>query len=281
MAALIITEEAVPALAAATGGLSLTDDATTAHGNPTPILIDTTAALSKMVGNLEELPTDPPSLYIDLEGVNLSRHGTISILQLHVLPSKQTYLLDVHTLQGQCFSATSRNGRSFKDILESDTIPKVFFDVRNDSDALYHHFKIDLRGIQDLQLMEIATRTFSRRHVNGLSRCIERDASLSTLERIAWKRVKDKGVKLFAPERGGSYEVFNERPLSSDMIDYCAQDVQVLPLLWARYKSNITSTWWQRIQDASKERVKLSQSSTFVGKGQYMALSPSGWASIR
>ncbi|KXH25373.1 3'-5' exonuclease [Colletotrichum salicis] len=279
MAASNIMEETVPALAAATSGLSLTD-ATTFDGIPTSILVDTIASLSKMVDSLEELPNDPPSLYIDLEGVNLSRYGTISILQLHVLPSKETYLLDVHTLKDRCFSETNRNGHSFRDILESDAIPKVFFDVRNDSDALYHHFQIKLSGIQDLQLMELATRTFSRKVVNGLSRCIERDALLSYEERLAWKMVKDKGVRLFAPEHGGSYQVFNERPLSSDMVNYCVQDVKFLPLLWTRYKSKLTSTWWQKVQDASKERVTLSQSSAFIGKGKHMALSPPGWTSI-
>ncbi|KAK2035994.1 exonuclease, partial [Colletotrichum somersetense] len=256
--------------------LSLTD-AGTSHDIPTSVLVDTIDSLSEMVDSLVDLPTNPPSLYIDLEGDNLSRHGTISILQLHVLPSKQTYLLDVHTLKDQCFSVTGRKGHSFGHFLESDAIPKVFFDVRNDSDALYHHFQIKLGGIQDLQLMELATRTFSRKCVNGLSKCIERDGSLSYTEGLAWRRVKDKGVKLFAPEHGGSYQVFNERPLSSDMIRYCVQDVQFLPLLWTRYKAKLTSVWWQRVLDASKERVALSQSSAFVGKGRHMALSPPGW----
>jgi len=32
-------------------------------------------------------------------------------------------------------------------ILESPDIPKVFFDVRNDSDALYSHFDVSLAGV--------------------------------------------------------------------------------------------------------------------------------------
>jgi hypothetical protein len=35
------------------------------------------------------------------------------------------------------FSTAGTNGQTLKTILESETIPKVFFDVRNDSDALY------------------------------------------------------------------------------------------------------------------------------------------------
>jgi len=49
------------------------------------------------------------------------------------------------------------------------------------------------------------------------------------------QRIKETGLKLFAPEEGGIYEVFNERPLS-DMIGlYCVQDVQWLPVLYQTY----------------------------------------------
>ncbi|KAL2060851.1 hypothetical protein VTL71DRAFT_8903 [Oculimacula yallundae] len=46
---------------------------------------------------------------------------------------------DVHTL---------------KEILECPDITKIFFDVRNDADALFAHFGIHLRGTLDLQLLE-------------------------------------------------------------------------------------------------------------------------------
>lgn len=117
--------------------------------------------------------------YIDVEGINLSRHGSVSILQLLVHPRKQTFLLDVHTLGAKAFTKAGTNGQSMKDILESDSIPKAFFDVRNDSDALFHLFGINLAGVQDIQLMELATRTISKRCVNGLSKCMERDCDSS------------------------------------------------------------------------------------------------------
>lgn len=101
--------------------------------------------------------------------------------------------------------------------------------MRNDSDALYSHFGIKLAGVQDLQLMELATRSFPRRRVNGLARCIENDAPMTAAERQRWKATKQKGVDLFAPERGGSYEVFNVRPLAEDIIQYCVEDVRLLP----------------------------------------------------
>ena len=53
-----------------------------------------------MINVLETVPTVPPSLYIDLEGDNLSRYGSISILQLYVSPYNRTYISDVYILRG-------------------------------------------------------------------------------------------------------------------------------------------------------------------------------------
>jgi len=53
-------------------------------------LIDTAAAIASLVATLSDLPVHPPSIYIDLEGVNLSRLGTISILQIFISPTNQT-----------------------------------------------------------------------------------------------------------------------------------------------------------------------------------------------
>ncbi|KAL3477118.1 ribonuclease H-like domain-containing protein [Aspergillus californicus] len=247
--------------------------------DPLATLISTQDAVAKMLTSLESLPKSPPSLYIDLEGVNLSRHGTISILQIYVYPKDKTYLVDIHTLKDKSFSTTSSSGSgiTLKTILENSAIPKVIFDVRNDSDALYAHFKIHLAGIQDLQLMELATRTFRRTLVNGLKRCIDSDTSMTPVQRREWQKTKERGVELFAPEKGGSYEVFNVRPLADEIIEYCVQDVRFLPQLWERYDWKLTAEWRSRVQHEVRNRIVLSQSAGFKGKGAHMALAPSGW----
>ncbi|KAH8621997.1 ribonuclease H-like domain-containing protein [Alternaria alternata] len=237
-------------------------------------LIDTCTAVASLVESIFDLPKHPPSIYVDLEGINLSRQGTISVLQLFILPTNRTYIVDIHTLGDAAFLTCATNGKTLKSILESDTIPKAFFDVRNDSDALYSHFDIGLAGICDIQLMELATRSFSKRCVNGLARCMERDLSMTTREKQIWMSTKETGIKLFAPERGGSYEVFNIRPMPEAIRQYCMQDVQFLPRLWQHYSSKLTPRWARRVEDAAKDRIKLSQSSGFVGQGRHMALGP-------
>ncbi len=125
--------------------------------------------------------------------------------------------------------------------------------------------------------MEFATRTYSNKYVSRLSKCIEKDLSLTVAETKSWKSVKERGISLFAPEKGGSYEVFNERPMAKDLIDYCTQDVRYLPRLWAYYQSRLGADWARKVDIATKERVLLSQTPSYNGKGQHMALGPAGW----
>ncbi|KAK2757341.1 hypothetical protein FQN54_004855 [Arachnomyces sp. PD_36] len=236
--------------------------------------VDTREGIIDLVNNLPHRPTLPPALYIDLEGINLCREGTISILQIFDNIDKCAYLVDVHTLGKKAFSTRGAGGVTLKWILESDLIPKAFFDVRNDSDALYSHFGIKLAGIHDIQLMELATRPFSRTYVNGLAKCLDRDAQLSWEERRVCAQVKEKGRMLFAPEQGGSYDVFNARPLAEDMRSYCVHDVQFLPRLWSIYSKALTPVWRRKVDEATRNRIIESQSPNYVPNGRHKAMGP-------
>ncbi|KAI4112172.1 MAG: hypothetical protein LQ339_000180 [Xanthoria mediterranea] len=241
-------------------------------------LIDTPEAMTSVIDTLVALPSSPPSLFIDLEGVSLSRHGTVSILQLLVSQSDRTYLIDIHTLGSKAFHAPATDGQTtLKSILESNAIPKVFFDVRKDSDALYAHFGIRLAGVQDIQLMELAIRkpNIPKKYLNGLAKCIEKDVPMPMDESHRWKMVKEKGRRLFAPECGGSYEVFNTRPMSDDVQAYCVQDVKFMPKLWTVYNAKLTSPVWKgKVEKATGDRVVMSQSASFDGNGPHMKFGP-------
>ncbi|KAF1835696.1 hypothetical protein BDW02DRAFT_618351 [Decorospora gaudefroyi] len=51
----------------------------------------------------------------------------------------------------------------------------------------------------------------------------------------SWKLAKEKGERLFKAEHGGSYDVFNQRPIPEDISSYCVGDVQYLPELRNRF----------------------------------------------
>lgn len=236
--------------------------------------VDSESSLISLLDKLSNLSANHSRLFIDLEGINLSRHGTISIMQLFSPPLHSVYLIDIFTLRDQAFNTSGTNGQTMKQILEAPNIPKIFFDVRKDSDALFAHYGIRLDGVQDLQLMELATRTFNRRHLNGLAKCIQRDAGLPAQESANWEAVKLNGKGLFDPQRGGRYEVFNARPLSEEMRAYCVQDVLHMPTLYNVYSARLTHDWATKVNTETEARINLAMNPSFNGDGRHMALGP-------
>lgn len=158
-------------------------------------------------------------------------------------------------------------------MLESPQLLKVFFDVRNDSDALHAHYGIKLQGIRDVQLLASAhrTTTHSRKFISGLSNCVE--GLLSRQEKPRWKRVKDIGERLWNPEKGGSYSVLNIRPLPAAVLAYCVGDVQYLPRLYRKLRKG-TIRWGFLVAQASQSRVTASQQPGYLLQGPKRALSP-------
>ncbi|KAG4256534.1 hypothetical protein BFJ72_g14951 [Fusarium proliferatum] len=217
-----------------------------------------------------------PPLYIDAEGERLGRDGKLSLFTILVYPSQflaRPHIIDIHNLGNLAFSTVGGSGKSLKDILESSRFIKVFFDVRNDSDALHFHYNIKLDGVRDVQLMENARRrtTNSRKFLSGLAKCIEE--SLYGPERDQWRRSKEKGEKLWNPQKGGSYSVLNIRPLPAELIEYCIGDVQHLPTLFEKYKCG-TDRWKGLVVKESHNRVLTSQTARYSPHGTDRALSP-------
>lgn len=183
-------------------------------------IVDSLATMIALLDCIQGLPVRRPSLYLDIEGVNLSRNGSISIIQLFVEPRNNIFLIDIHILQEQAFDTPNRSGATLRSVLESEVVLKAFFDVRNDADALFSHSQISSRCIHDLQLLEVATRRWNKKRVMGLAACIDKDTQLTTETKREWKATKKAGRALFSPEHGGSYEIFNKRPKPEEIVDY-------------------------------------------------------------
>lgn len=203
-----------------------------------PEFLDTPDALANFLSTLGDCDGQPPRFYMDLEGNNLSRMGMLSLVTVLLEPEKSVYLVDVTTLGQRAFTTTGRDGRTLQGVLESICMIEVFFDIRNDSDALFGLHGIRVAGIEDLQLIELASRNFAKRH-NGLAKCIERDSAISFEERKRWREVKEYGKRLFDPQQGGTYAVFDRRPLSDEIREYCTQDVTLMPHLREIYREKL------------------------------------------
>ena len=153
---------------------------------------------------------------------------------------------------------------------------QLFYDVRNDADALWNLYDVDIANAYDLQVLEVAVRRSSRIHVklvSGLAKTIDRYLSPP----LEWQRVKEAGSKLFRPDLGGSYEVFEERPLDPRLAQYAAQDVSLLFQLEATLERQIGCwgiNWIGRVVAASARRVAESKSVNYSGHGMHRANAP-------
>lgn len=243
-----------------------------------PQLIDTVASLTSLLQGLPPLQKGRPDLYVDLEGDDLCRHGTLSLVTIFVESRRSVHLIDITTLREQAFAASDSQGRTLRLILEADSIVKVFFDIRNDSDALFSHYGIRVQGIEDVQLMELASRYAhsSKLRFNGLAKCIESNPDLDPRERRGWSVVKDRGKRLFRTGKDG-YAIFDRRPLPAEVLEYCVQDVTFLPKLRDSYRAKLCNASWRKVQEETLTRITLSQTRSYNGRGRHMALGPSTW----
>lgn len=234
------------------------------------VVVDSVSLLQSAIdAAVTGIRTDFPSLFIDMEGMNLGRHGSISIMSLYVLSKRTVYLIDVFKLGNEAFSTVNSAGKSLKHVLERPATLKVLFDARRDSNALSALYGVSVDGIRDVQLMELGTRKGSKDFLAGLDKCVVKDSTLSVVEKQAWELIKGNTRRLFDPALGGRYDIFNERPIRQDIKKYCAGDVTVLPDLFRIYDAKLNQPgekfWELHVLEATKERAKLSRDPEFDG----------------
>lgn len=211
--------------------------------NGVPVcLLDTVDKLASATTLLSSQPD--PCVAVDLEGENLSRHGRVATVQLcgrgvttsptipgiRVLGAKRetVFIVDIVALGPAAFSPQA----GLKALLESPSVTKLFFDVRADANALFHHFGVNMpaSSIVDLQLLDICDAVLkgqAKDTVGSLGYLLERSAyagRLPAAERNRLKMIKAQARELFSPEHGGSYAVWLRRPLHPILFEY-ATDV--------------------------------------------------------
>jgi exonuclease 3'-5' domain-containing protein 1 len=120
--------------------------------------------------------------------------------------------------------------------------------------------------------MELATRDGPKYFVAGLAKCIENESPISVAAKEEWQRTKEGASRLYDPKKGGRYEIFNDRPIKPEIIEYCARDVALLPGLYNVYNAKLClpgEAFWQRqVRKATTDRIKLSQSPGYDGQAK-------------
>ncbi|KAH7009812.1 ribonuclease H-like domain-containing protein [Ilyonectria destructans] len=229
-------------------------------------LISSTAELEAFLSSI------PPSstLYLDLEGNCLCRHGTISLITILIHPQGVVRLIDVLSLGKSCFTTTSKDGKSLKSILEDPDIPKCLWDVRNDADALWALYQVGLASVIDIQLLENASRVGEKTYLRGLDKAIQFDLKLKFVELNRWIRSKKEIKRLMAAN------IFAIRPVEAKTAQYCTNDVIHLPDLHALYLKRIGSDWLARAKEESSRRVGEAHSPTYEPQSATKTLGPWG-----
>ena len=235
--------------------------------NPKTIIVDKATTVAEMLDDLQAQPVNPPSLYIDLEGVNLGRKGTISIIQLYALASRTIYIIDIETLQQSAFDISNASGISLRSLLTSPSIPKVFFDVRSDADALYNLYDIDLQNVHDVQLLETASRSERRDVLKSLRDALSGlpASEISYDEVWDFQKMKESNA-IFIPEKGGSWDVLTSRPIHPHILTYCRQDVIYLPVLWKYCNKTIEAAWRDKAELATHERLSNAKDPAYTAQ---------------
>lgn len=140
--------------------------------------------------DLKGLPTKPPSIYLD---ASIVRQDELRDLQLLVPPTNTLYIIDIRSLGSTAMASVRDISGSPHPILESNTIPKVAFDIRGLSRAFFCHLNMSLDGMYDLQLVELARRDDkdSRKFLSWLANPINENPSGSSVVKHRWLKMND------------------------------------------------------------------------------------------
>ncbi|KAJ8603843.1 hypothetical protein CTAYLR_000287 [Chrysophaeum taylorii] len=175
---------------------------------------------------------------LDVEGRKLGRDGPISLVQLATADGT-AYVVDVVALGAGAFVS------GLKEILESERIVKLVFDCRTDCDALLAQFGVRVRGVRDLQLLEVMTRCddldkqlsrlspfLHHANVRGEQAIYKNVHRLSSL---AYTMVEFEIVGKWVEAKKATQQQFEdnpsfwmERPLAPEALEYAAQDALLL-----------------------------------------------------
>jgi exonuclease 3'-5' domain-containing protein 1 len=224
---------------------------------PTPQLISDAASCRAKVHELMEKFENAAEgsflVAVDLEGREIGpAEGRVAIVQVG-LADGTCYLFDIAVVMETLDAKEAFVATGLKELIEHPLLPKLWFDPRADSAALFHH-DVKPRNVIDLQVWaNLVQRNENigrpRQWLTGLAKCLDMVRGLPST-----KALKDAGVKLFAPEHGGSYDVFFERPMNPVLVAYCGADVAHLFALH-RHLASRYATLAAKVKEVGARRV--------------------------
>lgn len=190
---------------------------------------------------------------VDLEGEDLCRNGSVGIVT--IATKAAVYLVDIAVLGDQAFAEGGLG-----ELMANSAVTKVFFDCRADCDALFHLYRVTVRGAADLQVACVAKLSPSFAFLPGMKKSFEK-LQLFTEED---SQIKAAGVNFFDPAQGGSYAVWIQRPLDPLLVQYCAVDVKY----FFKCMEKLGAVGHQKAMSVAKKRIARQEGLvTFTKEG--------------
>jgi len=202
--------------------------------------------VSKVVNAVKELRRQT-EIAVDCKGNNLGRLGTLDILTIGTL-NRKVFLFDIAKLGSEAFDF------GLRELLESESMAKLMYDCRNDSDVLSHLYKVKLAGVLDLQLVELDRRPkFKRRNgkkfpglkslKESLNEYTDDDKTGELKERVS--------EQIWNAQLSGA-TIWDKRPLDTEFEDYCAVDTVKMFTLQKVFKKKMDKN---KMLEATRERI--------------------------
>jgi hypothetical protein len=165
------------------------------------------------------------AIALDAEGVDLSRHGRISIVQ--VSTPTQCFLIDVLDKD-----ADDPLVAWLRTLLENEEVVKIIHDCRMDADALHHLLSIALINVHDTSCWHAVLTGQADKNLNdtlsfnGIENNTFRDGSVYRTNPAFWAT----------------------RPLTRHMVDWASGDVQFMFSLYHKQLSANSSSDFARVK---------------------------------
>ncbi|XP_063447945.1 piRNA biogenesis protein EXD1-like [Mytilus trossulus] len=207
--------------------------------------VDTKDKFIEVMKELQEKIRNKQMIAVDCEGVNLSRFGSVTLINIGT--RDLVYLIDILKIGDSVFDDGLRS------ILEDSGIEKLMFDCREDADALLHIHKVKLNGVLDVQILEVNNRIHVYRNgytkIRSLKHCLEEYVKDDTLLNAKLQGRSSMSV---------SSNIWKERPLDENMLKYASVDILGLFKLYDELRTRMGHIVWKaassRYCDSTRSR---------------------------
>ncbi|RWS15893.1 uncharacterized protein B4U79_13265 [Dinothrombium tinctorium] len=187
---------------------------------------------------------------VDCEGVNLNASGTLTLLQVAVMPSDKSSSANVYIFD--LLLNPDFVSKSLKQLLESDDIIKVMHDCRVASSVLFFQYGIQLRNVFDTQVAHSVLQQQNYCNPTYKAKLVSLDSLCETYAGFTRNLRKDFLKKIYKRDQ----KFWNHRPLTEEMICFAAHDVfSLIPTIYLTMKNAVKEEYLPLLKQLNEEAI--------------------------